>query len=201
MENFAARYGDRPLFQTEFAKGESEPLTFSDAMNLALLMHNSLTVEGVSAYLYWELFWREPKGLVSLDNPWQANPGYTINHTYYAFKQYSAFTDPGWHRIEASTDSNDLRISAFINPDVNDVSIIIINASDTDIDLSLSLGDFIPESCEVYRTSETEHTTYVGTFDQSQPLTLPPQTITTISLMGTAQEQNEEIPVEDAAIR
>jgi hypothetical protein len=38
----------------------------------------------------------------------------------------------------------------------------------------------------VYRTSETEHTAYIGTFDQSQPLTLPPQTITTISLTSTA---------------
>jgi len=185
MTNFAARYGDRPLLQTEFAKGESEPLTFSDAMNLALLMHNSLVVEGVSAYLYWELFWREPKGLVSLDNPWQANPGYTINHTYYAFKQYSAFTDPGWHRVEASTNSSGLRISSFISPDANEVAIIIINVSDVSIDLSLSLGDFLPDSCEVYRTSETEHAAYVGTFDQSQSLTLPPQTITTISLTGS----------------
>jgi len=201
MANFAAQYGDRPLLQTEFAKGESEPLTFSDAMNLALLMHNSLTVEGASAYLYWELFWREPKGLVSLDNPWQVNPGYTINHTYYAFKHYSAFTDPGWHRVEASTDSSDLRISSFISPDANEVAIIIINVSDVSIDLLLSLGDFSPDSSEVYRTSETEHTAYVGTFDQSQSLTLPPQTITTISLTGTAQEQNEAIPGEDAAIR
>jgi len=185
MTNFTAQYGDKPLLQTEFAKGESEPLTFSDAMNLAILMHNSLTVEGVSAYLYWELFWREPKGLVSLDNPWQANPGYTINHTYYAFKHYSAFTDPGWHRVEASTDSSGLRISSFISPDANEVAIIIINVSDVSIDLSLSLGDFLPDSSEVYRTSETEHTAYVGTFDQSQPLTLPPQTITTVSLTGS----------------
>jgi glucuronoarabinoxylan endo-1,4-beta-xylanase len=190
MTNFAARYGDKPLLQTEFAKGESEPITFSDAMNLALLMHNSLVVEGASAYLYWELFWANPKGLVSLDNPWQANPGYTINPTYYAFKQYSAFTDPGWHRVEASTDSSGLRISAFTSPDANDVSIIVINISDVSIDLSLSVGDFLSESCEVYRTSETEHTAYIGTFDQSQLLTLPPQTITTISLIGVCLIQS-----------
>jgi glucuronoarabinoxylan endo-1,4-beta-xylanase len=194
MTNFAARYGDKPLLQTEFAKGESEPLTFSDAMNLALLMHNSLTVEGVSAYLYWELFWAKPKGLVSLDNPWQANPGYTINPTYYAFKQYSAFTDPGWRRVEASTDSSSLRISAFISPDANDVAIIIINVSDVSIDLSLSLGDFLPDSCEVYRTSETEHTAYIGTFDQLQPLTLPSQSITTISLVSNVEEPNNNLP-------
>jgi glucuronoarabinoxylan endo-1,4-beta-xylanase len=196
MENFAAAYGDRPLLQTEFAKGESEPLTFSDAMNLALLMHNSLNVEGASAYLYWELFWQKPKGLVSLDNPWQANPGYTINPTYYAFKQYSAFTDPGWRRVEASTDSTGLRISAFISPDANELSIVIINVSDINISLSLSLGDFSPGYSAVYRTSETEHTAYIGTFDPSQPLTLSPQSITTVSLTAPPPEQDEDISQE-----
>lgn len=191
MENFAAAYGDKPLLQTEFAKGESEPLTFSDAMNLALLMHNSLTVEGASAYLYWELFWANPKGLVSLDNPWQANPGYTINPTYYAFKQYSAFTDPGWYRVEASTDSAGLRISAFISPDANELSIVIINASDIDIDLSLSLGDFSPANSAIYRTSETEHAAYIGPFDPSLPLALSPQSITTISLTAPPPDTNE----------
>ncbi len=184
MEYFG-EYSDKPLLQTEYAKDTSEPLTYSDAMDLALLIHNSLTVEGVSAYLYWQLFWEKPQGLVSLDNPWESNPGYTINPDYYAFKQYSAFTDPGWHRVEASTDSTGLRISAFISPDENELTIVIINVSNIDIDLSLSLGDFLPDSSAVYRTSESEHTASIGAFDQSQPLELPSQTITTVKLTGS----------------
>ena len=190
MTNFAAQYGNRPLLQTEFANGESDPLTFTDAMNLAVLMHNSLAVEGVSAYLYWELFWAKPRGLVSLDNPWQSNASYTINPTYYAFKQYSAFTDPDWHRVEASTDPSGLRISAFKNPDSTVLSIVVINVSTTDIYLSLSLEGFSPDSSGVYRTSETQHAACIGTFDGSLPLTLPSQTITTISLTGTPYFSN-----------
>jgi glucuronoarabinoxylan endo-1,4-beta-xylanase len=190
MAQFAAQYGDRPLLQTEFAKGDSEPLTFTDAMNLALLMHNSLTIEGVSAYFYWELFWAEPMGLVSLDNPWQGNPGYTINYTYYAMKHYSAFTDPGWHRVEASTDSAGLRISAFKSPDSTELSIVIINFSDIDINLALSLGDFSPISSEVYRTSETEHTAHIGSLDESQSLMLPARTITTVTLKTSSTPEN-----------
>jgi hypothetical protein len=159
-------------------------------MNLAILMHNSLTVEGVSAYLYWELFWAKPRGLVSLDNPWQSNASYTINLPYYAFKHYSAFTDPGWHRVEASTDSSGLRISAFKSPDSTVLSVVVINTSTTDIDLSLSLEGFSPDSSGVYRTSETQHTAYIGTFDESQPLTFPMQSITTISLTGTPYFSN-----------
>jgi len=148
-------------------------------------MHNSLVHEGVCSYFYWSLFWGEEGGLVTLDFPWQDNPGYTINPIYYAFKQYSAFTDPGWYRVEASTDSTGLRISAFKSPDANELTVAIINVSDIDIDLTLSLGGFSPDSSGVYRTSETEHTEYTGPFDESQPLALPQQTITTISLAGS----------------
>jgi len=178
------------LFQTEYSRGgDVEP--FSVALNLARHIHNSLVHEGVCSFFYFNLFWGEEFGLVTLDFPWQANPGYTINHVYYAFKQYSAFTDPGWHRVEASTDSTGLRISAFKSDDDTELSVVIINVSDIDIDLSLSLGGFSPDSSRVYRTSETEHTKYSGTFDESQPLALASQTITTVSLAGS---YSPEIP-------
>lgn len=187
MTSFASQYGDKPRFQTEYSHDET---TFIDAINLAMLMHNSLTIEGVSVYMHWSLFWGEPSGLVALEFPWGSDPGYTINPVYYAFKHYSAFTDPGWSRVEASTDSSGLRISAFKNPDHTELTIVIINVSDIGIDLALSLEDFSPTSSEVYRTTETEHTAYVGTFDDSLPLSLPPESITTISLTGSFSPQN-----------
>jgi glucuronoarabinoxylan endo-1,4-beta-xylanase len=184
MQSFAAKYGDKPLFQTEYARLAVEE-AFSVALNLARHIHNSLVHEGVCSFCYFNLFWGDEGGLVTLDFPWQPNPGYTINHTYYAFKQYSAFTDPGWHRIEASTDSSGLRISAFKNEDGSKLTVVIINVSDIYIDLTLSLGSFSPDSSKVYRTSETEHTAYIGTFDQTLPLMLSAETITTVSLTGS----------------
>ena len=182
MTGFASQYGDKPRFQTEYSDDET---TFTDAINLAMLMHNSLTIEGVSVYMHWSLFWGEPSGLVALQFPWDSNPGYTINPVYYAFKHYSYFTDPGWYRVEASTDSDALRISAFKNADNTALSIVIINISDADINLALSLEDFSPGTSSVYRTSESENVAYVGTFDESQSIELPPQTITTVSLTGS----------------
>jgi glucuronoarabinoxylan endo-1,4-beta-xylanase len=184
MQSFASKYGDKPLFQTEYScLCDVKP--FNVALNLARHIHNSLVHEGVCSYFYWSLFWGEEGGLVTLDFPWQANPGYTINPIYYAFKQYSAFTDPAWRRVEASTDSTGLRISAFKSDDDTELSIVIINVSDIDIDLTLSLGGFSPESSRVYRTSVTEHTQYLGAFDESQLLTLPLESITTVSLIGS----------------
>ncbi len=180
MTSFASQYGDRPLMQTEY---EDSTGAWPDALKLALLMHNSLTVEEVSVYLYWDLFWGSSGGLVTL--PSYGSSSYTINSDYYGFKHFSAFIDSGWHRVEASTDSNALRISAFKNADDTELSIVIINVSDVCINLALSLEDFSPGTSSVYRTSESENAAYIGTFDESQSIELPPQTITTVSLTGS----------------
>jgi len=136
MANLKAAIGDRPLLQTEFSK--SGPFTFTDEMNLAKLMHNALTVEEVTAYLYWELFWTGSKGLVSITPPL-----YTINPVYYAMKHYSYFTDPNWQRVDANNSSPNLRISAFIDPNDEKLSVIIINTSTTtDMTLALSFTGF-----------------------------------------------------------
>jgi glucuronoarabinoxylan endo-1,4-beta-xylanase len=187
MTWLAANYSDKPRLQTEFSRGDSNALTFTDAMNLALLMHNSLTVENASAYLYWELFWGAPKGLVSI-----SSTSYTINPVYYAFKHYSAFTDPNWQRLEASTDEpnnepNALRISAYISPDNNQMSIVIINTS-TGADIFLdfnSLGNFEVADGNVYRTSIMENCALIGKFGDTMPLSLPARSIATIALTGT----------------
>jgi hypothetical protein len=183
MEDFASGYGNKPLFQTEFAKEQAVPLTFTDAMNLAILIHNSLTIEEVSSYLYWELFWEEPKGLIGLENPWGTDPGYTINSVYYAFKHYSAFIHSGWQRVEASTnDYPNLRISAYLSPDSNELSVVIINTGYSPVDISLSFTGFTVEEGGVYRTSETENCVAAGIFNPASPLTIPAQSITTLAL-------------------
>ena len=101
---------NKPLLQTEFSGGG--PFTWTDAMNLAKLIHNAMTVEEASAYLYWDLFWASPSGMVSV-----TNPSYTINSVYYAMMHYSRFTDPNWQRVDANTTSSDLRISAYKDPE------------------------------------------------------------------------------------
>jgi glucuronoarabinoxylan endo-1,4-beta-xylanase len=175
-------YGVKPLMQTEFSKGGGgDVTTFPEAMNLACLMHNSLVFENASAYFYWELFWDPPKGLVRI-----SGSSYTINPIYYAFKHYAYFTDPGWYRVEASTilgDLSDLRISAFKNPENDQLTIVIINKS-TSTDFMLTLKGFVPSSSEVYRSSQTENWVYLGPYSPS--LELPAYSITTIHTAGIA---------------
>jgi O-glycosyl hydrolase len=178
MEKLKSKYGNKPLFQTEFQ--HKEPNAWTQAINTAILMHNSLTAEGVAGYLYWDLFWGKGTiSLVSLDDPCS----YTINPAYYAFKQYSAFTDSGWQRVDASTENSSLRISAYISPDNKKLTAVIINtAGSTDISLNLSLKGFSISKGEVYRSSQTEKCLYVGSYKGSGPLKLPANSITTLVL-------------------
>jgi len=176
MNYYRNNYGYKPLMQTEFSKGGAGDVTaFVEAMNLAQLMHNALVFENAAAYCYWELFWVPPKGLIS---------HYAIiNPVYYAFKQYAAFTDPGWFRVGTSTSlgsTGNVRMSAFKSPDSNELTIVIINLANSDKNLTLDVNGFSPDSSEIYRTSETENTAYIGPFDENSSLLLPARSITTI---------------------
>jgi glucuronoarabinoxylan endo-1,4-beta-xylanase len=186
MTNFGSLYGYKPLLQTEYERLSSPGDDFSAAMNMALHIHNSLVHEGVCSYFHWSLFWGDAGGLVTLINPWGGtSASYTINPTYYILKHYAKFTDPGWHRVAATEDSCDLRISAYKSPDDSNMSIVIINTTDIcDINLTLSLGSTSPTSSEIYRTTSDANWSYVGTFNPAVPLRLPKKSITTIHLTG-----------------
>ncbi len=174
--NLAREFSGKPIFQTEF---EDEPGTWADAIHTALVIHNSMTVENVSAYLYWDLFWASGTGLVSMDDA----STYTIKPTYYTFKQYSAFISADWQRVETSTDNTGLRISAYISPDNQKLTAVIINISeDIDISLDLAIQNFSVSKGDVYRSSETENCVLVGEYNGQAPLQLPANSVTTLSL-------------------
>ncbi|MBN1764661.1 MAG: cellulase family glycosylhydrolase, partial [Sedimentisphaerales bacterium] len=194
MAEFSEKYGDRPLFQTEY---EASTDSWPDAMNLALLLHNSLTVEGVSGYLYWDLFWGGSGGLVTLDNPWSGDPNFTINSDYYGFKHYSAFIHSGWQRVDTTVDTYNPRISAYISPDNQQLSVILINTdAGNDIDFDLSFDGVDIDEGNIYRTSQTENCVLVGSFDTENTLTLPAYSITTLDLSITPGYQVAEAEVE-----
>ncbi len=52
FNNFVMQRARKPVFQTEFEDGAG---TWANAINTALVMHNSLTITNAAAYLYWDL--------------------------------------------------------------------------------------------------------------------------------------------------
>ncbi|MFA5423480.1 MAG: glycoside hydrolase family 30 beta sandwich domain-containing protein, partial [Phycisphaerae bacterium] len=167
-------WGSKPLFQTEYEKSE---MVWPDAYNIALLLHNSLTVEELSGYLYWDLFW----GTSGSGFAYITSSSYTVYNDYYGFKQYSAFIHSGWQRVDITDDSDALRTSAYISPDNSQLTVVAINTStDTDIELDLSFTGFTIQSGQVYRTSQTQNCVNLGSY--SNPVTMPARSVTTLSL-------------------
>jgi len=180
MKNFKEKYGDKPFFQTEYQ--HKEPDSWQQAMNTAILMHNSLAVEDVAGYLYWDLFWGPGTvSLISIDNP----DSFTINPVYYAFKQYSAFTDPLWQRVDALCENTGLRITAYISPDNKKLTAVIINTTaDMEIAGDLSFKDFSIAKGQITRSSKNEKCVLIGDYKANEPLKLPANSITTLTITG-----------------
>ena len=178
MKNFKAKYGAKPLFQTEYY--HKEPDLWKQAINTAILMHNSLAVENVAGYVYWDLFWGPGTvSLLSIDNP----NSYTINPVYYAFKQFSAFIDADWQRVDALCENTGLRTSAYISPDNKKLTVIIINTTaNMEIAGDLAFNGFSVSKGDIYRSSQSEKCVLIGDYKAGESLKLPANSITTLAL-------------------
>lgn len=166
----ANSYTGKPIFQTEYDKG--------DWFNTAWLMHNCLVHGNISGYLYWALVWGPAgKPLVTLDGS-----SYTINQVYWAFRQYSKAIHYGWKRVGASANEDSIRISAYLSPESDEMSIVIINVGHSDEDLDLDITGFDISGANMLRTSEEEKCDYIGDCNGST-IDLPARSITTISTL------------------
>jgi len=87
--------------------------------------------------------------------------------------------------VEATTNNPGLRFSAYISPDNQKLTAVIINITpSTDITLSFSLKDFSVSKGEIYRSSESEKCVYIGDYKGSEPLKLTANSVTTLVLSG-----------------
>jgi iduronate 2-sulfatase len=188
MAGFNAGYGYKPLFQTEYAVlngNTNSPII--RMLNLAKLMHNALTVEEVSAYFYWALYWNGEQGLIDIPN----SSTYTITPEYYAFKHYSAFIEADWRRIDASSPEPGVDLSAFLSPARDEVSVIIINTNAAAVNLELNFTNVVISGGDVFQTSETQNCVNVGSYNPALPIEIPGRTITTLALTAVPPQAPE----------
>jgi O-glycosyl hydrolase len=188
MTAAAAAANGKPLFMTEYSP------TSPDFFNTALMIHDALTVEGVSAYLYWGLIWAPPAagaaptGLVTTENPytpgsWTTTQGYVINPTYYAVKHYAKWIDAGWQRVAAAASVPGLRASAFAAPDGGTVTLVLLNSDGAAHTVAVTSGVFAFTTSAIYRTDgAAEQTTPVGALGEGGVVTLPAMGAATIVL-------------------
>jgi glucuronoarabinoxylan endo-1,4-beta-xylanase len=171
----------KPIFMTEFAP--TAPTLFDTAW----LIHDALTTEGVSAYVYWDLIWAPPAAntmatsLVTIQSA-ASGSAYTINDVYYAVKHFAKWTDPGWQRVEATASVAPVKASAFVSPDGTMLTIVLLNTDTASHLVSVDSGGFVSSSAKAYRTSGTAERAADTPLGPGTALTLPARAIATVVL-------------------
>jgi glucuronoarabinoxylan endo-1,4-beta-xylanase len=165
-----------PTFMTEYSP--NVPTMFDTAW----LINNALTVEGVSAYIWWELIWSPspPTGLVTISNSSPSSP-YAINDTYYALKHFARWTDPGWVRVEATSSLAAVRTSAFVSPDGRSLTLVMLNTGGMDHMVAVNPGAFSFGTFAIYRTSGASERSANVAPESDGSILLPSRAIATVT--------------------
>ena len=188
----------KPVFMTEYGD-------FYDLIECANLIHNSLAIEQVSGYNHWTLIWPGQIGLIEIENPWSSgqwthDKGYWLNPSYWSFKHYSAFIDPGFLRIEADSSNDNLLTSAYLSPNQHRMVVVMVNRSDTPVtrvEVECDLFDY--DYSYIYQTTDVNHFESLGEL-QSAELIVPASSITTVVLDReiTLEPASDPHPIHEA---
>jgi glucuronoarabinoxylan endo-1,4-beta-xylanase len=178
----AAASAGKPLYMTEFQAN------VPSLLNTAWMIHNAVTVEGVSAYIYWPLFWISSAGPplppVSVEDPtapFTTAKGYTVNDVYYALKHFARWVDSGWVRLVASASATNVKASAFTSPDGGSLTVVLINTDSAAHVVGVSAPGF-SGTAGAYRTSGTSERTAPVSVGSDHAFAMPAGSIVTFTL-------------------
>jgi glucuronoarabinoxylan endo-1,4-beta-xylanase len=185
FKGIATKLGHLPIFQTEFSPTEGGIGANDTGFEVAWLIHESLAVEGASAYLHWDLIW-PTSGLVSVEDPrssanWTNENGYTIQPAYYALRHFAKYTEPGDHVVDTQSNLSVLLATTIMSADAQSLSIVLLNRSTENKEFTLNLGSFEPkQSMRIETTAEASWQKKAPLDGAKSNLTLPGRSITTI---------------------
>ena len=183
-------FPSKPRFMTEYGD-------VNDMIECANLIHNSLVVEQVSGYNHWNLVWPGTTGgLIQIENPfasqstWTNAPpgtptqshGWWYSPSYWSMKHFSYFINPGYKRVSATDNDNNVRSSAFLSPDGLRLVVVLINTNaSVSSAMSFNLGIFSVGKSSVSQTANTNYYfRSLGSLTNGQ--VLPPRSLTTVVL-------------------
>jgi O-glycosyl hydrolase len=155
----------------------SNDTSITDALILAKLVHQDLTVGSFSAFNYWWAWGAGNNALVVINGT-----TVTIPKRLYALGNFSRFVRPGWRRVTTTTSpASSVYLSAFEDAAGAQVAIVAINAGNSSATLPLSVDAGSLGTLTEYRTSATENLARVGTLPggASVSATVAPSSVTT----------------------
>jgi glucuronoarabinoxylan endo-1,4-beta-xylanase len=166
----------KPLFQTEFGTDEK----IDGGFETAWLMHHSLVTEGVASFVYWELLW-PGKGLVSMQGK-SPSP----RDQYYSMRHFARFTDPGYVRVGARSDTDKVLASAYIAPDSKRLTVVLLNTAKNTMNVQLDAMKFgatkLSAFRTVYRPGHSKRWESLAGFSSTTPIEMPAWSVVTAVL-------------------
>lgn len=177
----------KPLFMSE-----NSPLRDPNDMDpiyTAWFMTLAFTVNHVSSYTHWNLIWGdEGDACINIDTLFvdgkyqKIEGGYRVNGDYHAIRHFSKFVKRGWKMLYATTNDQNVLITAFKSPTDDAYTVILVNKDKYDKTLDCS---FNPDSCETTVIQSVVPkkiwSKVLGNYDQLDELSLPANSITTIA--------------------
>ncbi len=175
LKSLAADSG-KPIIQSEM---------LANGIDTAVLTHYALTSLGASAYLHQRFIGQELDDssmfLIGTDGT-----NLALLPAYHALAHFARHTDPGWVRIESTSDSSALLASTWVSPDETSVTVVLVNSGESPIDAEVSLAaplDGLFENAQVTRTSfdGDERSANLGALSTDRVVRVPGHAIVTIS--------------------
>jgi len=175
LGDLAAEQG-RPLFQSEMQ---------ADALGTAVLMHAALGVEGAELFVH-NGFVGPASSLESDDDVLirLTEDDFVLGGPYYVMLHYAQHIEPGWVRIAAESDVDDLLASAWLAPDSERMSVVLTNSGSAERTVQIALGDAEPATSRVTRTvlSGVERAQDLGELPPDGTVSVPSRAIVTVDV-------------------
>ena len=105
-----------------------------------------------------------------------------LQDPYFAMSHFSRFTDPGWSRVAATTNTPGLLASAWLAPAHDALTIVLVNAGRQALTVDLDLGAEQIRSAQLRRTvfDGLERFADLGGWTAASTISLPPRSIATV---------------------
>jgi O-glycosyl hydrolase len=163
-----------PLFQTEMQ---------ADGFGTALLIHHALAEGGAAMYLQTALVaplfgpTANSSALIALDGG-----ELVLQDPYFAMSHFSRFTDPGWVRVSTFTSDAGLLASAWSSPAHDSLTVVLLNAASSSLEVALDLGARQGAVTELRRTvfDGSERFANLGAWSIGSSIELPPRSLATV---------------------
>lgn len=199
-----ADYNGRKGWMTEWGKDASptDPIGIKESwMLLATNIHQTLVESDASAYLAWRMVHGNNTGQV-----WAMigveNQQYQVQNSFYVVKHFAKEISAGHQRFEvtkASGSNANIRVSGYIHPAGNKVTLIVLNTGGTDDTISLRLRGLPVTTATAFRTRQYDigsspyHS--LGAVNLANNQTISKNSITTyvINLAGTLNPYNPSL--------